>query len=901
MVGEEREWRAVCARGDRLGAPSRKVWGAVALNWLALCPSLPSRTTPSTPGVVLVASSEKRWMREADAPKPLPSPQQQHPVVESDLQLLLGRKQRGRGGDERWLRLLSCLLFVISVPVVTTWLSFQAGCSAFAMTVALVLTSVGIIGYLFAPIEMITPAQKDDDRSSDSEQGCSQATLALAVLVQTGMGAAALVQLHILKTELPTMPSAAGLILSVCTLIPLFDALGWLLADVFRVAWMAHATSWLTATKLSVENSSSQAAVGVLETGRAGCLVCFRQVHLHADEPVRNKRACTRWAIQRVDGIGKWARASPAKAVAIALNIVVIVNALHPQDLAVLLETIGIPIPNIDPLTGWIAISARSLWRLATGQGSELWAANAFYLDDHLPSTTAPTSCDANAPCQMIGRPSGCGSEMQHVWLPRHAPSAVVEVVYEKPLLAREIAIHYQLRAVAKTSTANASAVRRNDGSRWLRNASFTIRLQALDQRFDVHVSSDHAGQRKASVRVLNSTTFAATGFALIGMGTGARTSTRAASSIRAMVTSAFGRCPGPLRFAWTKSTPVPQIQRIFVSLQASRGARVGINGIHLEVEQDRRRKETCSGLDVQTGSRNDTEEAAEAVAADGETRRTDTRGDSDDEEKTTDGEQGEEEMHSKGLNRTQSEGVAGASGAWGDHDTEDVLPDEDAGCGQGHSNAWSMGGIANAITAATTVATAASTTEFVRKRTRPGEYRASKEREKATMTVKLRRAEVENKLRRSVAPTFDVGEARLAVVEAKEWQVAHPLVRAVESRIQASLTDQERMRIGQRLEDAVRTALRSKGLPKTGQAAVADVGVSKRLLDDVEYELFMAIHDARAWGLNQDAIRLGEKVLADLKKAAARSRHDGAPSDRSSPSCANSCDTSAATRSLSV
>jgi hypothetical protein len=196
---------------------------------------------------------------------------------------------------------------------------------------------------------------------------------------------------------------------------------------------------------------------------------------------------------------------------------------------------------------------------------------------------------------------------------------------------------------------------------------------------------------------------------------------------------------------------------------------------------------------------------------------------------------------------------------------------DMGGGLGGGGMNDMMSGLIATAL--ASTVATAASMTEFVRSRTRPAEYQATKEREQAKLEGRSRREWAEIRLRRAIVPPMDVGRAQLAVVEAKEALVGAPFINLAETRIKEHLDRLNRLRAGQRLEVACKTGIRTRSLPMTrgaGSSEDGPVGMARRILDSAEQELQEAIREAKEWGLNVDAIRFGEKILRDLKSISA-------------------------------
>ena len=197
---------------------------------------------------------------------------------------------------ERWIWGTLCLLGAISVPFLVATLCHEAGYKAYAVAAAFAISTIGIIGYLVSPLSPaeLKPTANDDEAFSESEKlmhfSAARDTLgerfscrewrrkcaelcdpmmpylksALAISIQLAAGWAAVKQLKalhkavcildqlatpqsLLQERIPcrlilqpfarqvrTLPPAAALLMSFCTLVPFLDTATWMLVDVLQ-------------------------------------------------------------------------------------------------------------------------------------------------------------------------------------------------------------------------------------------------------------------------------------------------------------------------------------------------------------------------------------------------------------------------------------------------------------------------------------------------------------------------------------------------------------------------------------------------------------------------------------------------------------------------------------------
>ena len=295
-----------------------------------------------------------------------------------------------------------------------------------------------------------------------------------------------------------------------------------------------------------------------------------------------------KWGLSRIDGAGIMARASPAKALVTALNLVLMVNTFHPSTLldpVLLLSTMGVSIPNLGPVTGWFTSKLRSfthqqlLWE-------DVWVTDAFFADPRLQTL----ACALGKPCQLIGPADRCTSVEEIVWLPRRIPSPTVKVLFGRTLEVQSIDIFYQLRAghVDPEEAIGDDFGAEGDGSHphpRQKHSSFTLRLNALGFSYYFHVESDlHLGDRNATLQTVPGNA----GFHLAHERDSESWFERAREDGRLILESSWHHplCPDSLRLAWTGSN-VPQVEELSISVQSIHGiAEVGIDGIRVRAKR---------------------------------------------------------------------------------------------------------------------------------------------------------------------------------------------------------------------------------------------------------------------------------------------------------------------------
>ena len=293
-----------------------------------------------------------------------------------------------------------------------------------------------------------------------------------------------------------------------------------------------------------------------------------------------------KWGLSRIDGAGIMARASPAKALVTALNLVLMVNTFHPSTLldpVLLLSTMGVSIPNLGPVTGWFTSKLRSfthqqlLWE-------DVWVTDAFFADPRLQTL----ACALGKPCQLIGPADRCTSVEEIVWLPRRIPSPTVKVLFGRSLEVQSIDIFYQLRAghVDPEEAIGDDFGAEGDGSHpRQKHSSFTLRLNALGFSYYFHVESDlHLGDRNATLQTVPGNA----GFHLAHERDSESWFERAREDGRLILESSWHHplCPDSLRLAWTGSN-VPQVEELSISVQSIHGiAEVGIDGIRVRAKR---------------------------------------------------------------------------------------------------------------------------------------------------------------------------------------------------------------------------------------------------------------------------------------------------------------------------
>ena len=328
-----------------------------------------------------------------------------------------------------------------------------------------------------------------------------------------------------------------------------------------------------------------------MQTLRAFGLVFSGQVDLHGDDSKpRSSHAAlnsyVKWGLSRIDGAGIMTRASPAKALVTALNLVLMVNTFHPSTLldpVLLLSTMGVSIPNLGPVTGWFTSKLRSfthqqlLWE-------DVWVTDAFFADPRLQTL----ACALGKPCQLIGPADRCTSVEEIVWLPRRIPSPTVKVLFGRTLEVQSIDIFYQLRAghVDPEEAIGDDFGAEGDGSHpRQKHSSFTLRLNALGFSYYFHVESDlHLGDRNATLQTVPGNA----GFYLAHERDSESWFERAREDGRLILESSWHHplCPDSLRLAWTGSN-VPQVEELSISVQSIHGiAEVGIDGIRVRAKR---------------------------------------------------------------------------------------------------------------------------------------------------------------------------------------------------------------------------------------------------------------------------------------------------------------------------